>query len=95
MILIAYLIENLKWGQEVVVSVWSKVSILLWRHYFIPKEFVFYIVHCALQLINDQGKLSLRHMDWAEFIQIYSFILKHGSGKSNWVVDALSWMRWK
>ena len=29
-------------------------------------------------------------MKWVEFMQSYTFVLKHRSGRSNWVVDALS-----
>jgi hypothetical protein len=61
-----------------------------WRHYLLPKEFVLFIDHKALQYINSQGKLNQKHSKWVEFLQSYLFVLKHMSGKSNKVVDALS-----
>ena len=61
-----------------------------WRHYILPKEFVLYIDHQVLQYLNSQGKLNQRHLKWVEFLQSYTFVLKHRSGKSNKVVDALS-----
>ena len=60
-----------------------------WRHYLFPKEFLLYTDHQALQYLNSQGKLNQRHMRWVEFLQSYTFVLKHRSGKSNRVDDAL------
>jgi hypothetical protein len=57
----------------------------------ISKEFVLFTDHkLALQYINNQGKLNQKHSKWVEFLQIYMFFLKHRSGKSKKVVDALS-----
>jgi hypothetical protein len=56
----------------------------------LPKEFVLFTDHKALQYINNQGKLNQKHSKWVEFLQSYMFVLKHRSGKSNKVVDALS-----
>jgi hypothetical protein len=56
----------------------------------LPKEFVLFIYHKALQYINNQGKLNQKHSKWVEFLQSCMFVLKHGLGKSNEVVDALS-----
>ena len=61
-----------------------------WRHYLFPKEFFLYTDHEALQYLNSQGKLNQRHLKWVEFMQSYTFVLKHRSGMSNRVVDALS-----
>ena len=61
-----------------------------WRHYLIPKEFILYSDNHALQFINIQPKLNQRHAKWVEFLQNFTFVIKHTSGESNKVVDALS-----
>ena len=55
-----------------------------------PKEFVLYIDNHALQLISNQGKLNQRHVKWVEYMHNFTFVLKHISGWTNKVVDALS-----
>ena len=61
-----------------------------WRHYLLPKEFILYTNHLALQYLNSQRKLNQRHLKWVEFLHSYTFVLKHRSGKSNKVIDSLS-----
>ena len=39
-----------------------------WRHYLMPKEFVLYIDHKALQYSGSQHKLNQRHMKWVEYL---------------------------
>ena len=61
-----------------------------WRHYLMHGEFVLYSDNHALQYIMQQPKLNLKHVKWVEFLQSFTFVLKHISGQSNRVVDSLS-----
>ena len=61
-----------------------------WRHYLIPQEFVLFSDHEALRFLSSQKKLNPRHAKWVEFIQAYTFVLKHHAGTENKVADALS-----
>ena len=54
------------------------------------KEFVLFLGNQALQFIMQQHKLSHKHVKWVEFLQSFTFVLKHISGQANKVVDALS-----
>jgi hypothetical protein len=54
-----------------------------------PREFVLFSDNHALQYIMQQPKLNHKHVKWVEFMQIFTFVLKHISGQSNQVVDAL------
>jgi hypothetical protein len=61
-----------------------------WRHYLIPKEIILYIDNRALQFIIRQEKLNQKHAKWVEFMQNFTFVIKHISGISNKVADSLS-----
>ena len=61
-----------------------------WRHQLIPKEFVLYINHKVLQYLGSQHKFNQRHMKWVEYLQSFTFVIKHKSEVTNQVVDALS-----
>jgi hypothetical protein len=61
-----------------------------WRHYLIPKDFVFYSDNQALQFITKKEELNQRHAKWVEFMHIFTFVIKHISGSANKVVDSLS-----
>jgi hypothetical protein len=61
-----------------------------WRHYLIPKEFVLYNDSQALQFITRQEKLNQKHVKWVEFMQKFTFVIKHIVGMANKVADALS-----
>jgi hypothetical protein len=61
-----------------------------WRHYLIPKDFVLYSDNHALQFVTQQEKLNQRHVEWVEYMQNFTFVIKHISRTDNKVVDALS-----
>nr|GEU55622.1 RNA-directed DNA polymerase [Tanacetum cinerariifolium] len=44
----------------------------------------------ALKFINGQHKLKPRHAKWVEFIQAFSFVIRHKVRSDNQVADALS-----
>ena len=46
--------------------------------------------HEALKYLHSQQKLSDRHARWVEYLQDYTFIIRHKKGKDNVVADALS-----
>ncbi|KAI4330320.1 hypothetical protein MLD38_028618 [Melastoma candidum] len=51
--------------------------LVTWSHYLLPREFVLHTNHEALKYINGQHKLSRRHAKWDEFLQSFTFVLKH------------------
>ena len=53
-------------------------------------RFFFFTDPQALRYLNTQEKLNQRHIKWVEFMQSYTFVLKHKSRKNNWVIDTLS-----
>lgn len=61
-----------------------------WRHYLFHREFVRYTDHDALKHLSRQEKVSARHASWVSYLQQFTFVIKHTSGASNRVADALS-----
>ena len=61
-----------------------------WRYYLIPKEFFLYSGNQALQFITRKEKLNQKHEKWVEFMQKFTFAIKHIVGIANKVTDALS-----
>ena len=61
-----------------------------WRHYLLPQKFVLYSDHEALKYLNSQKRLNVWHSKWVEFLQDYTFVLKHKTGVENKVADALN-----
>jgi len=65
-------------------------SLKRWRHYLLPKEFIVFTDNQALSFLNRQDKLNQKHIKWMEFMQAYTFSIKHKKGIVNKVADALS-----
>jgi hypothetical protein len=61
-----------------------------WQHYLWPKEFVIHSDLESLKHIRGQAKLNKLHAKWVEFIETFSYIIKHKKGKDNVIADALS-----
>jgi hypothetical protein len=61
-----------------------------WRHYLVPKEFVLYNDNHALRFMTQLEKLNQRHVKWVEYMQNFTFVIKHIFGTTNKVVDSLS-----
>ena len=51
-----------------------------WRHYLLHQEFVLFSDHEALKFLHAQKKLNARHNRWVEYLQEYTFVLKHKVG---------------
>lgn len=61
-----------------------------WCHYLFHKDFVLYTDHDALKHLSSQAKVSSCHASWIAYLQQFTFVIKHTSGASNRVADALS-----
>jgi hypothetical protein len=56
----------------------------------VPKEFVLYNDNHSLQFVTRWDNLNQKHAKWVEFMQNFTFLIKHISGTAKKVVDALS-----
>lgn len=61
-----------------------------WRHYLAHTEFVLFTDHVALKYLSTHDKISSRHASWITYLQQFTFVIKHQSGKLNKAADALS-----
>ncbi|RDX78286.1 Tf2-9, partial [Mucuna pruriens] len=55
-----------------------------------PLEFVINNDHEDLQHLRSQNKLNKRHAKWVEFLEQFSYVIKHKQGKVNIMANALS-----
>nr|GEU59358.1 putative reverse transcriptase domain-containing protein [Tanacetum cinerariifolium] len=61
-----------------------------WHHYLFHKEFVLFTDHDSLRHIRTQDKVSHKHGRWLAFREKFTFVVKHKTGVSSRVADALS-----
>lgn len=61
-----------------------------WRHYLVHREYVLFTDHDALRHLDSQAKVSARHTAWISFLHQFTFSIRHQSGKTNKIADALS-----
>jgi hypothetical protein len=92
---VAFFSENLH-GPTLNYSTYDKELYTLvrvlqtWQHYLWSKEFVIHSDHESLKYLKGQSNLNKRHAKWIEFIESFSYIIKHKKGKDNVIADALS-----
>ena len=58
-------------------------ALKFWRHYLLYRDFTLYSDHDALRFLHSQKKLCARHGRWTEFLQEYTFSLRHRPGRDN------------
>ena len=53
-------------------------------------RFFLYTDNHALHYTMEQPKLNKKHAKWVEYLQGFTFVIKHISGQDNKVADALN-----
>jgi hypothetical protein len=92
---VAYFNEKLNDAKKKYSTYYTEFYVVIqdlkkFRHYLIPKEFVLYSDNQDLQFITRKEKLNQKHAKWVEFMQNFTFVIKHTVGIANKVADALS-----
>ncbi|XP_039119424.1 uncharacterized protein LOC120255731 [Dioscorea cayenensis subsp. rotundata] len=54
------------------------------------RKFILYIDHEALKHLHHQDKVSTWHASWVSYFERFTFVVKHKSGVTNKVANALS-----
>jgi hypothetical protein len=65
-------------------------SLQTWKHYLWSKEFIIHSDHESLKHLRSQTNLNRRHAMWVEFLETFSYIIKHKKGNDNVITDTLS-----
>ncbi|GJR25792.1 transposon ty3-G gag-pol polyprotein [Tanacetum coccineum] len=54
-----------------------------WEQYLFQQEFVIQTDHEALKYFNNQNSISRMHAHWMEYLQQFTFVIKHKAGTKN------------
>ncbi|KAK8918703.1 hypothetical protein KSP39_PZI020995 [Platanthera zijinensis] len=79
-----------KWSTYVVELYAVVRAIKHWEHYLFQQEFVIQTDHQAIWYLNSNKLLNRMHARWVEYLQRFTFVIKHRAGEQNKVTDALS-----
>lgn len=72
---------------ELVVVV---LSLKIWRHYLVGRNFMLKSDHQSLQYLFTQRDLNVTQRRWSEFLSEYDFGISYIKRKENVLADALS-----
>ncbi|KAL8103898.1 hypothetical protein AgCh_028192 [Apium graveolens] len=65
-------------------------SLKRWEYYLIHQEFILFTDHQTLRNIKSNTNSNRMHQRWIDYIERFTFTVKHKSGQQNKVADALS-----
>ena len=91
---IAYFSEKLN-GATLNYSTYDKElyalirALQVWQYYLRPKKFVIHTDHESLKYLKAQHTLSKKHARWIAFVELFPYIIRYKTGKSNIVADVL------
>ncbi|RDX82510.1 hypothetical protein CR513_36679, partial [Mucuna pruriens] len=83
---ISFFSEKLK-GVQLNYSTYDG-ELYTFHHYLLSNEFI--VHHESLKHLKSQLTLNKRHEKWVEFLEQFSYVIKHTQGQTNIVVDAFS-----